>query len=61
MSKWYAIIVGIILVIVGLDPWLHTAPQMMILQPAGVTAIIVGLIGVIVGVMDRYRKKTVTS
>ena len=59
-SKWYAIVVGIVLVLMGLDPWLPTGPEVMVMPIAGVVAIIVGVIGIVVGVMDcrcKRRKK----
>ena len=51
-SKWYALVVGIVLVLVGLDPWLPTGPEVMVMPVAGAIAIIVGVVGIVVGVMD---------
>ncbi len=61
MSKWYSIIVGIVLVLVGLDPWLPTGPEVMVMPTAGIVAIIVGVVGIIVGVMEALKAKKVVS
>lgn len=57
MSKWYAIIVGVILVLVGLDPWLPTGPEVMVMPIAGVVSIIVGVVGIVLGVLELKGKK----
>ena len=59
-TKWYAIIVGIALVLVGLDPWIHTGPQVMVMPLGGVIAIVVGVIGIILG-LTCCKKKGVTT
>lgn len=56
-SKWYAIIVGVILVLVGLDPWLPTGPEVMVMPIAGGAAIVVGVLGVVLGILDYKAKK----
>ena len=53
MSKWYSIIVGVILVLVGLDPWLPTGPEIMVMPIAGGISIIVGIVGVVLGFMEK--------
>lgn len=56
-SKWYTIIVGIALVLVGLDPWLPTGPEIMVMPTAGAIAIIVGVVGILLGLMELKANK----
>lgn len=56
-SKWYAIVVGVILALIGLDPWLPTGPEVMVMPLAGVIAIIVGVVGIAVGILDCRCKR----
>jgi len=62
-SKWYSIVVGLILAVVGLDPWFHTGPQMVLMPTIGIAAIVIGIIGIISGAMDMKccKKKEVSS
>ena len=60
-SKWFAIIIGVILVLVGLDPWLPTGPEVMVMPLAGVVSILVGVIGVVLGVLELKGKKAAGS
>ena len=60
-SKWFAIIIGVILVLVGLDPWLPTGPEVMVMPLAGVVSIVVGMVGVVLGVLELKCKKAAGS
>ena len=57
MTKWYAMVVGLVLLLMGLDPWLPTGPEVMVMPLAGVVSIILGLIGIVMGVMEFKGKK----
>jgi hypothetical protein len=56
MTKWYSIVVGVILVLVGLDPWLPTGPEVMVMPIAGVATIVVGLVGIVLGALELKGK-----
>lgn len=55
--KWYSIIVGVILILAGLDAWLPTGPGIMVMPTSGIVAIIVGVIGIVLGLMAKERAK----
>ena len=58
MLKWYAIILGIILILAGIDNWVHIFPLVQLDSPvAAVLAIIVGVVCVGLG----FSQKRATS
>jgi len=61
MTKWYTLIIGVVLILVGLDPWLPTGPEVMVMPLAGVVSIIVGVIGLTLGGMELKGKKKAPS
>jgi len=63
MTKWYALVIGVILALVGLDPWLPTGPEVMVMPTAGVVSIVLGIVGIVLALKemkgDKKRKEPV--
>jgi len=56
-SKWYSIIIGVALILVGLDPWLPTGPEVMVMPLGGIIAIVLGVVGIALGALELKGKK----
>jgi len=60
-SKWYSIVIGVVLVLAGLDPWLPTGPEIMVMPLGGIIAIVLGVVGIVLGALELRGKKKQVS